>query len=237
MKTQLTWGLLLGCLLWAGTLQAEEDWTGDWLFKAEPQGAQRLAPPSRAWKDLKRKLVIVDGEVCLRKGVLEMFACPRNSKEHESIVTVDAMPSLVHQALVDVGAKAGSPVSFEPEYKPASGTPIKIMVAYVDEEGQRRAEPAQEWIKNSKTGKPMEHGWVFAGSFTRKGNDGKTHYMGNEGDFICVSNFPTATLDVPIKSSQQNNFLLFECRTEAIPKLKTKVRLVLIPQLKEKKEE
>ena len=46
------------------------------------------------WIDPKRKAVIVDGQVCLREGQLEMFACPKGSKEHESIVSVNAKRSL-----------------------------------------------------------------------------------------------------------------------------------------------
>ena len=54
--------------------------------------------------DPKRKLVIVNGQVCLREGQLEMFACPKGSKEHESIVSVNCKPQFVHAALVAIGA-------------------------------------------------------------------------------------------------------------------------------------
>lgn len=234
MKTAIC-GLLLGLLLCPVLVQAEEDWAGDWLFKAEPEGAKRLTPPNRAWTDAKRKLVIVDGEVCLREGQLEMFACPRNSKEHESVVAVDALPSLIHKALVSVGAKPGKPVAFRPKYQPASGTTIKVFVAYVDKQGKQHVIPAQQWIKNTKTGKAMDGDWVFAGSQIRKSNNEEVIYLADEGDFICVSNFPTAALDVSVESTQANDSLLFECQTAAIPDLKTKVRLVLIPQLEAKK--
>jgi len=53
--------------------------------------------------------------------------------------------------------------------------------------------------------------------------------MAESGDLICVSNFPTATLDVPVKSSQANEELLYEPFTERIPPRDTKVRLVLRP--------
>ena len=59
--------------------------------------------------------------------------------------------------------------------------------------------------------------------------------MANSGDLICVSNFNTATLDLPVESSQANASLLFTAFTERIPPHGTKVRLVLIPR--QKKEE
>ena len=43
---------------------------------------------------------------------------------------------------------------------------------------------------------------------------------------MCVSNFPAATLDLPITSSQANESLLFETFTERIPPRGTPVELV-----------
>ena len=46
------------------------------------------------------------------------------------------------------------------------------------------------------------------------------------GDLICVSNFPTATLDLPIESSQSNEALLFEAFTGRVPPRGTQVDLI-----------
>jgi hypothetical protein len=80
----------------------------------------------------------------------------------------------------------------------------------------------------------MPFDWVFAGSsFWTDEDTGKVHYSANSGDLICVSNFNTATLDLPVESSQANASLLFTAFTERIPPHGTKVRLVLIPRQKE----
>jgi len=206
------------------------NWTGDWLFQATPTGSVPLQPRLRVWRDPERKLVIMDGEVCLREGPLELFACPRNTKEHESVVVVDAVPGVVHAGLVAVGAKAGSPASFNP-YRPVTGTQIQVIVAWADEDGKRHAVPAQQWIKNTQTGKIMQRNWVFAGSrWISDEATGRRSYLADGGDFICVSNFSSAMLDLPVQSSQENSSLLFEANTEAIPKVGTKVRLVLMPE-------
>ena len=55
-----------------------------------PPGLTRLTKDYEVWADLKRKLVVVGGQVCLREGLLEMFACPRGTKEHESIVSLNS---------------------------------------------------------------------------------------------------------------------------------------------------
>ncbi|MEX0978835.1 MAG: YdjY domain-containing protein, partial [Pirellulales bacterium] len=57
-------------------------------------------------------------------------------------------------------------------------------------------------------------------------------YLAESGDFICVSNFPSAMLDLPVKSSQANESLLYEAFTDRIPPVGTRVRLVLTPKAK-----
>jgi hypothetical protein len=199
-------------------------------------GIIRMTKDYDLWIDPQRKLVIVDGQVCLREGQLEMFACPRGSKEHESIVSVNSKSQFVHAALMAIGAQPGKPVSFDPSYQPATGPIIDVYVLWEDEKGKRNRVRAQEWIKEVKTGRAMSHSWVFAGSgFWTDEATGQRYYQADGGDFICVSNFPTATLDLPVASTQDNQDLLFAAWTERIPPLGTKVRLVLIPRPEEKK--
>ncbi|MCG8584462.1 MAG: YdjY domain-containing protein [Pirellulales bacterium] len=228
-------GLVVSASALAATTLAEEKWTGDWLFRATPEGSAPLRTSQKAWVDAKRKIVIVDGKVCLREGQLEMFACPRNTKEYESVVAVDASPGVIHGGLVRVGAKPGSPVSYDP-YKPATGTVIDVIAAWVDKNGRRRAVPAQQWVMDAKTSKAMSHDWVFAGSrFVRDDEKGRVMYQADEGDFICVANFSTASLDIPVKSSKDNSALNFVAFTANIPPVDTKVRLILAPRLDKKK--
>ena len=201
--------------------------------EATPEGLVRLSKTRDVWLDTKRKAVVIDGEVCLREGQLEMFACPKGTKEHESIVSLNCLPEEVHAGLLAAGAKPGTPVKFDPKYEPATGHVIDVFVLWRDERGEKQQAKAQEWIKHAKTGKAMEYDWVFAGSgFWKDEETGKQHYQANGGDFICVSNFPTATLDLPVESSQANAELLFHAFTEKIPPKGTKVRVVLVPRKK-----
>jgi len=199
--------------------------------EGKKSGLVRIGKDAAVWIDPKRKVVVVDGEVVLREGQLEMFACPKSTKEHESVVAVYTKAYVVHAALLAVGAKTGHPVRFSPKYVPASGTEVDIVVSWTDKDGKRHKDRAQDWIRHVGTGKPMKHKWVFAGSgFWVDEETGQRHYQAEGGDLICVSNFSTATLDLPIKSSRENSDLLFECFSENIPPLGTKVRLVLVPK-------
>jgi hypothetical protein len=197
----------------------------------EPKGAKRLSPEHDVWIDPKRKAVLVDGQISLREGMLEMFACTRNTKEHESIVSANTKAYIVHAALLSLGAEAGRPVQFVPKYRPPSGSEIEVTVEWLDERGKPQTAKAQDWIMDINTKKPMAHPFVFAGSsFWTDEETGKKYYQAEGGDFICVSNFGTAMLDIPIESSQANSDLAFEAYTKRIPPLGAPVRLVLRPK-------
>ena len=211
----------------------------------DPQ-VQILSPPPelqqlgkhRLWVDLKKRYVVVDGAVCLREGQLEMFACPKGTKEHEAIVAIDCPAQFLHAALLSVGAQSGNTVSYEPEYKPASGTIIDIYLLWKSADGKKHQTRAQNWVRYLKTGKAMPYDWVFAGSgFYTDKSTGKRHYMADAGDMICVSNFNTAMLDLPIQSSAAAAGLLFTAYKKRIPPMRTPVRIVLIPRPSEKETE
>jgi hypothetical protein len=200
----------------------------------EPKGAQRLSPDHDVWIDPKEKAILIDGQISLRDGMLEMFACTRNTKEHESIVSANTKAFLVHAALLRLGAEPGRPVQWQPEYKPPTGTEIDVFVWWIDEAGKEHTARAQDWVKDLRTERAMSHPWVFAGSrFWKDEETGQQYYQAEGGDFICVSNFGTAMLDIPIESSQSNLELAFAAFTERIPPLGAPVRLILKPKLKE----
>jgi len=199
----------------------------------EIPGLKRLTAPKEAglWIDAKNKLVVFDGEVVIREGLLEMFACPKGTKEHESVVVTGVKPSFVNGALIALGIKHGHGAKFDPKYEPATGPIIDIFVLWKDSDGKEHRARAQDWIKSLKTEKAMEFDWVYSGSGEWKDEDtGEKHFHADGGDFICVSNFPTAMLDLPVPSSQSNDSLSFTAFTENIPPKGTKVRLVLKPR-------
>lgn len=189
---------------------------------------RRLSPTEEVWIDRERREVVVGGRVALDDGLLEFFACPAGTKEHESVVAVDSSARLVHAALLAVGLEPGKPVSFDPEYRPATGPRIRVTMRWTDADGAVQEADARGWIRNTRTGKALETDWVFAGSaFWTDPADGREYYQADGGDLLCVSNFPTATLDLPIESSQSNEALLFEVFKERVPKRETPVEMIL----------
>ena len=99
------------------------------------------------------------------------------------------------------------------------------------ETGEQKTARAQDWIRDARTGKAMDVPFVFAGSgFWEDQVTGQKHYRAEEGDLVCVSNFTSAMIDVPVASDQANSALMFEAFTERIPPVGAEVTLVFTPK-------
>lgn len=190
-------------------------------FETTPEGTRR---------------VIVPAVVCFREGPIEMFLCRKGTKEHESVLAAEIDARDLHTALIAAGAVAGSPVKWEPKYQPARGSVVKITVQY-EKDGKKQSVDAKSWVRDFKSRKPLDKEWVFAGSFFASNEEDEKKpkiYAANGGDIVCVSNFATAMLDLPIASSAENEELMFEAMTDAIPPLGTKVTVIFEPQPEKK---
>lgn len=177
--------------------------------------------------------VFVSAYVATREGQLEGFLSNKN-KHYEYVLVTDADAEQIHMALEAAGAVAGSPVTFGPgdKYTPASGSVVKVSVQYT-KNGKLLTVPAQDWIRNAITKKPLDHDWVFAGSRRIPNPDDekkKPFYGANEGDFICVCNMPLALMDLPVanpNTDPEAGSRVYEANTEKIPERNTRVEVVL----------
>lgn len=248
MKRLASWMMLLVAVaIHSPCVSAQESAEGDESKKPklpridDPKGMRKLVPDSEVWFDAKNKQIVLGGEVCQRDALLEMFACPAGTKEHESVITVNAKALIVHTALLAAGAKNGKPAHWIPEkeeYVTATGDRIDIHVEWLDKDGKRQRAKAQDWIRNLKTKEAMTEHWVFGGSgFHVDETTKRKHYLAQGGSLICVSNFPDAMLDVNIQSSKSNEELLFSPFTERIPAQGTRVLLFLKVASDKKKSE
>jgi ribosomal protein L9 len=198
-----------------------------------PDSFRRLGE-NHIWIDMANKKVMARGLICLRRGGLEMFACPRNTKEHESIISVHADSFEVHRCFEALGFDPGNPVQWGEEYVAAKGPIIDIEIQWM-EDGNLVSRNAKEFVRNFNTKKALQHDWVFGGSVLINDHvSGEEIYYGDGGEMICLSNFATATMDLPIKSSAEAEMgLLFEVFTENVPQVNTKVYLVMTPRAAE----
>jgi hypothetical protein len=236
-KTLPTCGRVLGGFL----ILALVGCTGESAGRQDPVRPEAAAAPQakkvpagqNVWLEVQgpRRRVLVQASVCLREGQLELLLCRKHSKEHEAILSADVDARDIHKALLAAGGEPGSPVQYQPAYRPATGTRIKVTLQY-EQQGKQTTVPAQRWVRNALTRKDLEHDWVFAGSrfvLHPEDKDKPPLYLANSGDVICVSNFESALLDLPVNSPKDNEELAFEAHTERIPPLDTPVLVILEP--------
>ncbi len=257
--------------------------------------AKPLNSQGTVFLDAVNKKVVLRGQLCLREGLLEMLVCKAQTKEHESVISVEAEAQTIHAALLALGAKPGTPVRFQPEYAPPTGQRIAIYVGWTDEYGRPQRYAAQKLIRRAtqryytavldplpkeirldnrgdlrydtntkellwfgrmtETQKEallarsslqayqsiitqffaqsqpqdLDADFVFAGSQFYTQKDGTQYYMAEAGDIVCVANFGDAMIDISVRSSADNEGLMFEPYTERLPHRRTAVIVELIP--------
>ncbi len=65
---------------------------------------------------------------------------------------------------------------------------------------------------------PLEAVWVFAGSIIDVDpTTGDRRYLADGGDLICVANFPSAMIDIAVKSSASDGQRGYEANPQAVP--------------------
>lgn len=157
--------------------------------------------------------VEADGQIVLRHGYLELFACSGPHKVHESIVRLRCKPSDLFRALGLIGLTPGRPARWDESSQstiPARGEPAEVLVRWT--EGDRaRVVAAHEWLLDLDTERPLPPlRWLFTGSMLLR--DG-VFGADLDGAVICVVDFPTAVLTLappqtptttsaPVQSSQ-----------------------------------
>lgn len=202
----------------------------------------------------KGKYVDVDGTICLDDGVLEVVACTKDTKEHESIIQLRAKPVDIHMALLLIGAAPGAPVTHKQVgegeemrwvFYPASGQPVELSLIHSVEGGKELVTPIAEFIQKiaqedvpaqgqGRSERKMEKLptsiFLFMGSQLIENGDGPRRYIAEEsGNVIAISTFGDEMLGLSEQYSSSNGSLLWEVNSDKIPAVGTKVRLRLKP--------
>ena len=200
----------------------------------------------------KERYVDVSSSICLAAGALELVACTKDTKEHESIVMVEAKPVYIHTALLLLGAKPGTPamqrlVSENPDRwldVPPSGSPLEVSLVYQEKDGKTVVRPISDFIEASKdeqdqvfSGQPQAKAdeklkfpstFLFTGSQMLANGDGPKRYLADDsGNVISVSTFGDEVLSLPEVVGQANDALMWEVDPTHLPPLGTKVMLRL----------
>lgn len=204
---------------------------------------------------VKKGYIDVDAKICLSEGLLELIACTKDSKEHESMIAIDAKAAHVHAALLLIGAVPGNPAMRKevqtedgPRWVdiPPRGQEIDVYLVFNNEEGNPEEHPIKDFLikglDESYDGVPIErdekedrafptHTFLFVGSHVFKDGEKDPIYLADEsGNVISLSTFGDELLALPGVHGHANEALAWAVNAKTVPPLNTKVILRLKPK-------
>lgn len=253
------WNRFAACLLalvgWACVvLPASAGAEGD---RAQAKPDQRVKLPGLVI-DLDAKTVDLRAKVAVDDELLETVACIVDTKEHESLVVIEASPTHVHAALLMLGLNPGHPYTVkrseqDPEkflHLPPKGDAVVVSLVIKGEDGEAVERPISDFIRGKPLGgKEAEGGdqdkakdrfpdtFVFAGSLVEQDEQGNKRYLAEEsGHVITISTFGDDLLCLPEHVTDSNDQLFWHADPTHLPGVGEAVTLRLRPKAKVKAE-
>jgi hypothetical protein len=226
----------------------------------KPEAAQKPSPELQAARE---KLVLpgvkinvaqwcvdVDARVCLVEGMLELIACTKDTKEHESIVAVEAKPSHIHTALLLLRAKPGSPArqkALDPEGTrfmpvPPIGSPVDVFLVIKDANGKDTELPINDFMISTDPSEEPEAGakpvkfptqtFLFAGSGLEGNGEGPRDYACDlSGNVISLATFGDELLCLPGIHDPSDSLRMWQVDGGKLPALDSRIILRLRPRV------
>lgn len=214
------------CLL----LASPAAWCADAAPTTRPAG--KVVKVGKVQVDLAKRQVSFDAEVCLREGVLEFLIVEWKTKTHESLLQTQVKSSHVHAGLLMLGLAPGKPArwagqNFGAMFLSPAGAGVKIEFQWTDSEGKIQTAPAGTWLTGAE-GQEIQapDRWIFVGSEVLP--DGR-YWAEVDGEMVSLTNFASAVLDVPFRSSNADAERGFYANANEVPPVGATVRVVLTP--------
>jgi hypothetical protein len=197
--------------------------------------------------DKEKRIIKIDAIMAPRKldhlkdiYPLEVVACwphPKGKKAHETLVTIETKPSVIHKALVDLGLKPGNPVMGETKEE-AQGPEVNLFLEFKGDDGEMRKVSIDRTMVDKTNGKafPKTVKWRFTGSVMTKADstkDEKVFGADYSGTLIAIFPVTDETVFQTNLHFKDQEFLRLEVNTKLLPKEGTAVKLIIeIPAAK-----
>ena len=229
IRFQLILGIFLfSCVGWGGEVTKLSSGAKEALRKLKLPGIKL---------NLEERCIDVDATVCLHEGFLELVACTKDSKEHESIVAIAARPMHIHTAMLLMGAKPGNPAmrkALDAEgvrWVPVdpAGDEVRISLVFADAKGKQGEHAISKFISlvqtdevegslAKKKGEVFPVSFLFAGSHLVEDGPGPKKYVcEHSGNVISISTFGDEFLCLPGIHGHQNGGLNWQVNPKGLP--------------------
>ena len=210
--------------------------------------AAEVKLPDSIKVDKEKKTVTVDAKVAPRKlphldqsYPIEVIACwgyvkdakpgdKNGKKSHETIVTIDVMPSEVFAAMEQLGLKPGKPGVGE--NAKVEGPDVNIYIDVPQGDGPAKRYALDKILVDPKTNKPMPKGvkFKFTGSAPAKAEPGKVAKefgTDNTGTLIMIFPVDAETVFQSTLTMKEEKYLKLDVKKDTLPKEGDPVKLVL----------
>ncbi len=191
--------------------------------------------------DKEKRLIKIDAKIAPRKlpnldkiYPIEVIACwphPKGKKAHETVVTIEALPSAVHKALEGLGLKAGKPVMGESK-DPPQGPDVNIWIEATGPDGMPRRITMDRALVDPRNQKPFPKTvkFRFTGSVMAKPDPNKNDTVygaDHSGTLIAIFPVTDQTVLQTSLTMEFEKFLKLETNTKVLPPEGTAVKLVI----------
>ena len=166
------------------------------------------------------------------QGAVEYLLCGPGGKEYESIIVLNSSAKEIHNAMLKLGVKRGTPPMYDEEKDEmigATGTGVLVFVEW-EANGETKRVRGEDLLHNMQTQKPMQHvAWIFSGSREVPDLDSEDEdamipqaFIGND---IVALNYVdgSALFQSPIPSEESP----YKKNTETLPPLGTAVKVTI----------
>jgi hypothetical protein len=204
----------------------------------------RAAEPTGIEVDKEKKTVSIDAKIAPRKMPyldqiypIEVIACfayngpIKGEKAHETVVTIEAMPSKIHQALESLGLTVGKPADLQND-KPAQGPELNVYIEFTKDDGSKKRVLVNQILVDIKTGKPLPKSvkFHFTGSIMIQVDPAKpekSYGADQSGTLIAIFPVTDKTIMQSTLTMKEEKYVKLEVDKKVLPKEGTPVKLVL----------
>jgi hypothetical protein len=190
--------------------------------------------------DKAKRTITMDAKIAPRKlphldkiypiEVIASWPHPKGKKAHETVVTIEALPSAVHKGLVDLGLKPGKPVMGGEDIP--QGPELNVYLDIPQADGETKRISIDKAVIDPRTGKPLPKSvkWRFTGSAMIKpdpNKDEQAYGADVSGALMVVFPVSNQTVLQTNLSMKEEKYMKLETNAALLPKEGTAVKLVL----------
>jgi hypothetical protein len=175
--------------------------------------------------DLSKKTITIYGNVNMSYGLIELLACTKIGKLHESALVMDVQPVHLQTALILLGLEHEGGLRYQGDPRTPKGDRVRIWVEWDGDDGKSRRHRAEDLVFNRVTGSHMKHtDWVFSGSRI----DSNGVFMAQAiGTLITTFHDPDAIIDNPLPEGGDDT--VYIVNAQIAPPKGTPIRMIITP--------